>query len=169
MNLVYFEQSEEISALKLNHANREDELMKLKTEIERLKRNANKVEKENEIKMKDMKSEMQNAFKKVGEYVYENEKLQEENRTLKELKKVDDLLTENLMKVGIDVNNDSIQVVDDVENHESEESDDYPDDEEVARFFTESLQNKSSRTSPQSAAERPKMQTIREPRLGCKK
>ena len=87
---VYFEQSEEISTLKLNHANREDELMKLKTEIERLKRNANKVEKENEVKLRDIKSEMQNAFKKVGEYVYENEKLQEENRTLKELKKVND-------------------------------------------------------------------------------
>ena len=76
---------------------------------------------------------------------------------------------ENLSNAGIDVNNDSIQVVDDGENHESEESEDYPDDEEVARFFTESLRNKATRTSPQLAADSPKIQTIREPRLGCKK
>ena len=76
---------------------------------------------------------------------------------------------ENLSNVRIDVNNDSIQVVDDGENHESEESEDYPDDEEVARFFTESLRNKATRTSPQFAADSPKIQTIREPRLGCKK
>ena len=120
-----------------------------------------------------MKDEMQKAYNEVDKHVQETEKLQEENRTLDEIRKVNEILIEKMSNNKIESSNESVQILEDEdEDTEREDMDDaYTDDEEVATYFNESKKNKTKRTSPQyeAEAESPKNQNTREPRLRCTK
>ena len=136
-----------------------------------MKKSSCKLEKEQDVKMKEMKNEMQNAFDKVNEYMQENEKLQEEVRVLNELRKVNEILKSKITSSGIEMNKENKDIEDNEELNESVEViDDYPDDEEVANFFDANKKHKTQRTGPLYEAEAPKSsQSTKEPRLACSK
>ena len=140
----FFQQSNEISAVKQKNEDIEEEKGKMKSELDRMnselekmKKSSCKLEKEHDVKMKEMKNEMQNAFDKVNEYMQENEKLQEEVRVLNELRKVNEILMSKITSSGIEMNKENDNIEDNEELNESVEViDDYPDDEEVANSLT---------------------------------
>lgn len=152
---LYFKQSSEITAVREKYHEKENEVVKMKMEVDRMMRNNTKSDKDQESKLKDMKNEMQKAYNKVNDLVQENEKLKEENRTLIELRNVNELLIEKLSSGRIDVNNEDIEVLDEnTENNDEEEiEDDYPNDEEVAAFFSENRKKRAKRTNPQAEAD----------------
>ena len=78
------------------------------------------------------------------------------------------MLVEKLANRCINHNNDSVEIIEE-ENNETEETDDDPSEKEVARFFAESLKNKTNMSSPQFSAEFPKTPKTRQPRLCCQK
>ena len=71
----------------------------------------------------------------------ENEKLQEDNKTLEELRTVNEMLQKENYSKRIEKS--------DAEDADTEES----EDEEVAAFFAKQAKNRKSRTSPQTEAE----------------
>ena len=79
----------------------------------------------------------------------ENEKLLEENKTLEELRKVNEMLQRQTSSQSIEKSDD-----DDADAEDSE--DEYTEDEEVAAFFANQAKHRKRRTNPQTEAEGPK-------------
>ena len=130
---IHWNQSAELTEKMEMNIKLGNEFAKMKEEFVRFKKETTKTGKLKELKLKEQQNELNECYEVVNRVSQENVTFAEENKTLHEIRKENELLQRE-------------------KNSQSIEDDDYPNDEEVAAFYAEQNRDRRSRMCPQSVA-----------------
>ena len=132
-----------------------EELLQCKKEMEKMKREKAKIEKDHETEIKEFKEQLSRSFAEVKQFVEANVKLAEEKETLMGIHKVNTALHEQLRRKGKNsvVFDEEVTIIDEEVTVIDEEE--LSDDEESVEFNLRQRGQRFRRTSPFSESEGP--------------